>query len=65
MDLRFNGRIGRAPDPQSTEALFLAACCAEDRRVWRALCDHKAWEIREAIETLQRLGWGFEWVTVH
>jgi hypothetical protein len=64
MDLRFNGSTGKSPEPESKEELFLVACCIEDRRIWRDVVSLSADEIHEAIENLQRLGWGFELVTL-
>jgi hypothetical protein len=64
MDLRFNGSVGKLPDPESPEFLILACCSAEDSRVWRCLHTLKPREISEAIETLQHLGWGFEWINL-
>lgn len=64
MDLRFNGKVGRLPEPGSAESMLLAACSVEDKRLWRDVAALPSWEIYEAIERLQRLGWGFELVTI-
>lgn len=64
MELRFNGAVGRAPEPGSAESMLLAACSVEDRRLWRDVANLPSWQIYEAIERLQALGWGFELVTI-
>lgn len=63
MDLFFNGQVGFPPPPDTLEFAILAACAAESRARWKALCNHSLDEIEDAIDNLRQNGWGFEWTT--
>lgn len=62
MDLRFDGRVGEIPEPETLEFMVLAACA--DRKAW-PLMNLKVGDFERAIAALQRMGWGFQWITLH
>lgn len=62
MDLIFNGRHGQPPDEDSVEYDVLEACTTTE--AWPTVLDLPAEEFEDAINRLQRLGWGFEWIAV-
>ena len=62
--LIFTGKTGYLPEPGTIEFIFLEGCAKENRKVWEYLSRCSKGEIEATIEHLQRLGWGFEWVTL-
>lgn len=65
MHLLFNGTCGKPPEAGSDEHLFLVACTSEVPELWEYFNSMKDEEVDCIVGELQRMGWGFSFVTLH
>jgi hypothetical protein len=65
MNLLFNGQQGMDPEYGSPEHNFLLACTFEQPELWAEFDDMDDSEVEAIVDNLVRLGWGFEFVTLH
>ena len=65
VNLHFNGKKGMDPEYGSTEHFFLLACTLDAPELWAEFDSMEESEMREIVQNLISLGWGFEFVTLH
>lgn len=65
MHLQFNGKMGTLPEYGSEEHMFLLACTQEEPELWNHFSGYPESDIKSIVQTLQFLGWGFAFVTLH
>lgn len=65
MHLHFSGKQGLEPEFGSDEHLFLVACSSSDPKTWSLLHGLSEEEVKVVVSNLQRMGWGFFFVTLH
>jgi hypothetical protein len=65
MHLVFNGICGNPPELGSDEHLFLVACSTELPELWEYFDGMEEDDVASIVEALQRMGWGFQYITLH